>query len=101
MGQRACELYHSCADLRSSPRSASRWGSVRGEAICHFGLGTANRCDVEAILPFGKGRIAKKGVEARKRITVKEERRLNRSLTWCVLAKRDSFLGVQEGRAVL
>ncbi len=43
------------------------------EAICHFGLGAAASCDVEVVLPFGKGRIAKKGVEASQRITVKEE----------------------------
>jgi hypothetical protein len=38
------------------------------EAIAHFGLGELTECDVEIILPHGKGRIAKTGVKADQRI---------------------------------
>lgn len=40
------------------------------EAICHFGLGEAARCDVEIVLPFGKGRIVRKDVAADQRIVI-------------------------------
>jgi len=43
------------------------------EAVCHFGLGNAAKCDVEVVLPFGKGRIARKGIDADQRIVVKEQ----------------------------
>ena len=32
------------------------------EAVVHFGLGDANQCDVEAVLPFGRGFIRRKNV---------------------------------------
>ncbi len=34
------------------------------EAVAHFGLGVAAACDLEVILPHGKGRLEKKGVKA-------------------------------------
>jgi hypothetical protein len=38
------------------------------EAVVHFGLGEATSCDVEVILPHGKGRLARRGVQAGQRI---------------------------------
>ena len=38
------------------------------EAIAHIGLGNLTECDVEIILPHGKGRIEQKGVKADQRI---------------------------------
>ncbi len=43
------------------------------EAVCHFGLGTATSCDVEVVLPFGKGRIVQQGVDVDQRIIVRQE----------------------------
>jgi hypothetical protein len=40
------------------------------EAIAHFGLGKLDSCDVEVILPHGKGRLERKGVKANQRITI-------------------------------
>jgi len=34
------------------------------EAVAHFGLGDASQCDVEVVLPFGKGRIVERAVAA-------------------------------------
>ena len=42
------------------------------EAVAHFGLGAASRCDVELILPFGKGTIRRRGVAASQRIVIDE-----------------------------
>jgi hypothetical protein len=42
------------------------------EAIAHFGLGELDGCDVEIVLPHGKGRIERKGVQANQRLTVGE-----------------------------
>jgi hypothetical protein len=39
------------------------------EAIAHFGLGKLDRCDVEVILPHGKGRFQRKGVHANQGIS--------------------------------
>jgi len=41
------------------------------EATAHFGLGDVSVCDVEVILPHGKGRREQKGVKANQRIQVK------------------------------
>ena len=38
------------------------------EAIAHFGLGKRGACDLEVILPHGKGRLERKGVQANQRI---------------------------------
>jgi hypothetical protein len=40
------------------------------EAIAHFGLGKVETCDVEVILPHGKGRLEREGVKANQRVTV-------------------------------
>jgi len=42
------------------------------EATAHFGLGRADRVDVEVILPHGKGKLAEKGVKADQRITLRQ-----------------------------
>src|SRR5207245_2311058 len=38
------------------------------EAIVHVGLGTAAACDLEVILPHGKGRLTKTNVKANQRL---------------------------------
>ena len=40
------------------------------EAVAHFGLGAAAACDLEVILPHGKGRLARKGVKADRELSV-------------------------------
>lgn len=40
------------------------------EAIAHFGLGDRKQCDVEIVLPHGKGRLERKGVEINQRINI-------------------------------
>ena len=40
------------------------------EAVAHFGLGKAEQCDVELILPHGKGRIERRGTRADQRLIV-------------------------------
>jgi hypothetical protein len=40
------------------------------EAIAHFGLGSAGRCDIEVILPHGRGRRELRDVEADQLLTV-------------------------------
>ena len=42
------------------------------EAVAHFGLGKLDRCDVEVILPHGKGRLERKDVAANQRLAVTE-----------------------------
>ena len=42
------------------------------EAIAHFGLGKTDQCDVEVILPHGKGRLQRKGVQANQLISIGE-----------------------------
>ena len=46
------------------------------EAVCHFGLGNAQGCDVEATLPHGNGRYVRRGVKAGQRIMLTEEDRV-------------------------
>jgi hypothetical protein len=41
------------------------------EAVAHFGLGSRSKCDVEVELPFGLGRVARKGVTAGQRLSIK------------------------------
>ena len=43
------------------------------EAIAHFGLGKTELVDVEIILPHGKGKIGKQGVNANQRVKLKLE----------------------------
>ena len=40
------------------------------EAIAHFGLGKLERCDVEVVLPHGKGRVERKAVQLNQRISI-------------------------------
>jgi hypothetical protein len=40
------------------------------EAIAHFGLGAVDRCDMEIILPHGRGRLLRRDVAANQRLTV-------------------------------
>lgn len=40
------------------------------EAVAHFGLGDVAECDVEVILPHGKGTIQRKGVKAGQTLSV-------------------------------
>jgi len=42
------------------------------EAVAHFGLGDLTTCDVQAILPFGKGALRKPGTPADQLLTVVE-----------------------------
>lgn len=41
------------------------------EAVAHFGLGSRSKCDLEVELPFGLGRVARKGVTAGQRLSIK------------------------------
>lgn len=41
------------------------------EAIAHFGLGKADRVDVEVELPLGKGKLTKKNIAANQRIVLR------------------------------
>ncbi|MEX0820312.1 MAG: CRTAC1 family protein [Pirellulaceae bacterium] len=41
------------------------------EAVAHVGLGDMDACDVEIVLPHGKGRLERRDVKANQRITVK------------------------------
>lgn len=53
---------------------ASGYGYASGqEAIAHLGLGTADACDVEVVLPHGKGRLEQRGVKANQRVTVQSK----------------------------
>ena len=40
------------------------------EALAHIGLGDLDSCDIEVVLPHGKGRIERKGVKANQRLTI-------------------------------
>ena len=40
------------------------------EALAHVGLGKTDRCDVEVLLPHGKGRLERKAVAANQRIVI-------------------------------
>lgn len=42
------------------------------EAIAHFGLGKLDQCDIEVVLPHGKGRLQRKAVQANQRISIGE-----------------------------
>jgi hypothetical protein len=47
------------------------------EAIAHFGLGDADRCDVEVVLPFAKGFIHRRNVVADQRIVLSDREERN------------------------
>ena len=40
------------------------------EAVCHFGLGGAETCDVEVVLPYGKGTISQRNVPTNQRLVI-------------------------------
>ncbi len=40
------------------------------EAVAHFGLGKVAICDIEVVLPHGKGSLQRKGVKANQRISI-------------------------------
>ncbi len=42
------------------------------ETVAHFGLGDLTSCDIEVVLPHGKGRIRKLGVKADRLVVVQE-----------------------------
>jgi hypothetical protein len=59
------------AALLGAREIAVGYGYASGqEAMAHFGLGTAMTCDVEVILPHGKGKIERKGVKANQRLAL-------------------------------
>ncbi|MBI4603938.1 MAG: CRTAC1 family protein [Planctomycetes bacterium] len=59
-------------ELLSSRELSTGYGYASGQpAIAHFGLGEAEACDLEAILPHGKGRILEKDVKANQRVLLK------------------------------
>lgn len=43
------------------------------EPIAHFGLGKAESCDIEVVLPHGKGKISKLNVPADQRLVIMQE----------------------------
>jgi len=50
------------------------YGYASGQpALAHFGLGKAERVDIEVILPHGKGAATRHGVQANQRLTLKRE----------------------------
>jgi hypothetical protein len=59
------------AGLIGMKEIAVGYGYASGqEAIAHFGLGELESCDVEVILPHGKGKVEQKDVKANQRITI-------------------------------
>lgn len=58
-------------DMLTSREISVGYGYASGqEAIAHFGLGKLEECDLEVILPHGKGRLERKGVKANQRVNV-------------------------------
>ena len=52
---------------------ATGYGYASGQpAYAHFGLGKAEKVDVEVILPHGKGKLTRKGVKANQVLKVKQ-----------------------------
>jgi hypothetical protein len=61
------------SSLLGQKEIAVGYGYASGqEAIAHFGLGGLKSCDVEIILPHGKGKIEKKDVTSDQRIVMKQ-----------------------------
>lgn len=60
------------ASLLGQKEIAVGYGYASGqEAVAHFGLGELKSCDIEIILPHGKGKIEKQDVAGDDRITIK------------------------------
>jgi len=52
---------------------SSGYGYTSGqEAIAHFGLGTVPRCDVEVVLPHGRGKWERRDIEVNQRLVVQD-----------------------------
>lgn len=61
----------SAESLLGAREISAGYGYASGqEAIAHFGLGTADACDVEVVFPHGKGRIERKNVKANQFLTL-------------------------------
>jgi hypothetical protein len=59
------------AALIGAREISAGYGYASGqEAVAHFGLGKADQCDVELVLPHGKGRIERRGIRADRRLIV-------------------------------
>lgn len=60
------------ASLLCAKEIAVGYGYASGqEAAAHIGLGKLDECDVEIILPHGKGKLERKNIKANQRITIK------------------------------
>lgn len=60
------------ASLWCAKEIAVGYGYASGqEALAHIGLGKMESCDVEVVLPHGKGKLERKGVKANERIVIK------------------------------
>jgi enediyne biosynthesis protein E4 len=59
------------AALLGTREIAVGYGYASGqEAIAHFGLGAADKCDLEVVLPHGRGKLERRGVKANQRVTI-------------------------------
>lgn len=59
-------------ELLGAREIATGYGYASGQpAYAHFGLGSLETCDLEVVLPHGKGKIERKGVKANQRLTLK------------------------------
>jgi hypothetical protein len=57
--------------LLGTKEIAVGYGYASGqEAIAHFGLGAGEACDIEVILPHGKGKLERKDAKVDQRITI-------------------------------
>jgi hypothetical protein len=60
------------AELLGGQEIAAGYGYASSQtAIAHFGLGREESCDVEVVLPHGKGKLVRQGVKAGQRITIR------------------------------
>lgn len=61
------------AALLGAREISSGYGYTSGqEAIAHFGLGPVERCDIEVVLPHGRGKLERRDVAAKQRLVVNE-----------------------------
>ena len=61
------------AALLGSREISAGYGYTSGqEAIAHFGLGSVERCDLEIVLPHGRGKLEQRDVAAQQRLVVSE-----------------------------
>lgn len=64
------KLGQAAARLASNEISVGYGYGSGQEAIAHIGLGKTTSCDIEVILPHGKGRIERKRVPANQRVSI-------------------------------